>query len=182
MWESYSEKQLTSAVIPNFRPMIVPQFSALSSIPRGIYFARPFRPCTIKVFGEKPGNTREFQSPPRAESMFAEGEVAWEREPKSRNSLTTKGALMSINILISQLAGQQGAGAAAPAKYSDDQKLRIVDDARHTSKRRELHRRRSAHTIRIIEQRPRARIVDDPVIRIRRRCAGFEGTSSQGAR
>ncbi|MCA3275373.1 MAG: hypothetical protein ING26_07610 [Roseomonas sp.] len=33
--------------------------------------ARPFRPCTIKVSGEKPANTREFQSPQRAESMFA---------------------------------------------------------------------------------------------------------------
>jgi hypothetical protein len=33
--------------------------------------ARPFRPCTIKVSGEKPANTREFQSPLRAESMFA---------------------------------------------------------------------------------------------------------------
>jgi hypothetical protein len=33
--------------------------------------ARPFRPRTIKVSGEKPANTREFQSPPRAESMFA---------------------------------------------------------------------------------------------------------------
>jgi hypothetical protein len=32
---------------------------------------RPFRPCTIKVSGEKPANTREFPSPPRAESMFA---------------------------------------------------------------------------------------------------------------
>ena len=38
--------------------------------------APPFRPRTIKVSGEKPANTREFQSPPRAESMFAEGEVA----------------------------------------------------------------------------------------------------------
>jgi hypothetical protein len=37
---------------------------------------QPFRPCTIKVSGEKPANTREFPSPPRAESMFAEGEVA----------------------------------------------------------------------------------------------------------
>jgi hypothetical protein len=33
--------------------------------------ARPFRPCTIKVSGEKPANTREFRSPPWAESMFA---------------------------------------------------------------------------------------------------------------
>ncbi len=33
--------------------------------------ARPFRPCTIKVSGEKPANTREFPSPPRAESRFA---------------------------------------------------------------------------------------------------------------
>jgi hypothetical protein len=33
--------------------------------------ARPFRPSTIKVSGEKPANTREFTSPPRAESMFA---------------------------------------------------------------------------------------------------------------
>jgi len=33
--------------------------------------ARPFRPRTIKVSGEKPANAREFQSPPRAESMFA---------------------------------------------------------------------------------------------------------------
>jgi hypothetical protein len=38
--------------------------------------ARPFRLCTIKVSGEEPANTREFPSPPRAESMFAEGEVA----------------------------------------------------------------------------------------------------------
>jgi len=38
--------------------------------------ARPFRPSTIKVSGEKPANTREFPSPPWAESMFAEGEVA----------------------------------------------------------------------------------------------------------
>ncbi|MFN6253501.1 MAG: hypothetical protein ACK4Y5_15700 [Acetobacteraceae bacterium] len=38
--------------------------------------AQPFRPRTIKVSGEKPANTREFPSPPRAESMFAEGEVA----------------------------------------------------------------------------------------------------------
>jgi hypothetical protein len=33
--------------------------------------ARPFRPCTIKVSGEKPANTREFPSPPMAERMFA---------------------------------------------------------------------------------------------------------------
>jgi hypothetical protein len=33
--------------------------------------ARPFRPCTIKVSGEKPANTREFQSPLWAESMFS---------------------------------------------------------------------------------------------------------------
>jgi hypothetical protein len=33
--------------------------------------ARPFRPRTIKVSGEKPANTREFPSPPWAESMFA---------------------------------------------------------------------------------------------------------------
>ena len=33
--------------------------------------ARPFRPRTIKVSGEKPANAREFPSPPRAESMFA---------------------------------------------------------------------------------------------------------------
>ena len=33
--------------------------------------ARPFRPRTIKVSGEKPAITREFQSPPRAESKFA---------------------------------------------------------------------------------------------------------------
>jgi hypothetical protein len=33
--------------------------------------ARPFRPCTIKVSGEKPANTQEIPSPPRAESMFA---------------------------------------------------------------------------------------------------------------
>ena len=38
--------------------------------------ARLFRPSTIKVSGEKPANAREFPSPPRAESMFAEGEVA----------------------------------------------------------------------------------------------------------
>jgi hypothetical protein len=38
--------------------------------------ARPFRPRTIKVSGKKPANTREFPSPPRAESMFAEGKVA----------------------------------------------------------------------------------------------------------
>ena len=33
--------------------------------------ARPFRPRTIKVSGEKPANTREFPSRSRAESMFA---------------------------------------------------------------------------------------------------------------
>jgi hypothetical protein len=33
--------------------------------------AQPFRLCTIKVSGEKPANTRGFQSPRRAESMFA---------------------------------------------------------------------------------------------------------------
>jgi hypothetical protein len=33
--------------------------------------ARPFRLCTIKVSGEKPANTREYPSPPRAESMFS---------------------------------------------------------------------------------------------------------------
>jgi len=33
--------------------------------------ARPFRPRTIKVYGEKPANAREFLSPSRAESMFA---------------------------------------------------------------------------------------------------------------
>jgi hypothetical protein len=33
--------------------------------------ARPFRLCTIKISGEKPANTREFPSPPRAKSMFA---------------------------------------------------------------------------------------------------------------
>jgi hypothetical protein len=33
--------------------------------------AQPFRPRTIKVSGEKPANTWEFPSPPRAESMFA---------------------------------------------------------------------------------------------------------------
>jgi hypothetical protein len=33
--------------------------------------ARLFRSCTIKVSGEKPANAREFQSPPRAESVFA---------------------------------------------------------------------------------------------------------------
>jgi hypothetical protein len=33
--------------------------------------ARPFRLCTIKVSGEIPANTREFQSLPQAESMFA---------------------------------------------------------------------------------------------------------------
>ena len=33
--------------------------------------ARPFRPRTIQVSGEKPANTREFPSPARAESMFA---------------------------------------------------------------------------------------------------------------
>ena len=33
--------------------------------------ARPFRPRTIKVSSEKPAITREFQSPPRAESKFA---------------------------------------------------------------------------------------------------------------
>jgi hypothetical protein len=38
--------------------------------------ARPFRPRTIKVSGEKSANTREFPSPPWAASMFAYGEVA----------------------------------------------------------------------------------------------------------
>jgi hypothetical protein len=38
--------------------------------------ARSFRLCTIKVSGKKPANTRDFPSPPRAESVFAEGEVA----------------------------------------------------------------------------------------------------------
>jgi hypothetical protein len=38
--------------------------------------ARPFRPRTIKVSGEKPANAREFPSPLRAESMFWEREVA----------------------------------------------------------------------------------------------------------
>ena len=38
--------------------------------------AGPFRHCTIKVSGEKPPNAREFHSPPRAESMFWEREVA----------------------------------------------------------------------------------------------------------
>ena len=38
--------------------------------------ARPFRPRTIKVSGEKPATTREYPSPTRAESMFAEREVA----------------------------------------------------------------------------------------------------------
>ncbi|MFO0189363.1 MAG: hypothetical protein ACK55J_22430, partial [Alphaproteobacteria bacterium] len=38
--------------------------------------ARPFRPRTIKVSGEKPANAREFPSPARAESMFWEREVA----------------------------------------------------------------------------------------------------------
>jgi hypothetical protein len=38
--------------------------------------ARPFRSRTIKVSGEKPTNTPEKPSPNRAESMFAEGEVA----------------------------------------------------------------------------------------------------------
>ena len=33
--------------------------------------ARPFRPRTIKVSGEKPAKPREFPSPPRAESMFS---------------------------------------------------------------------------------------------------------------
>jgi hypothetical protein len=33
--------------------------------------ARLFHPCTIKVSGEKPANTRGFPSPVRAESMFA---------------------------------------------------------------------------------------------------------------
>ena len=33
--------------------------------------ARPFHPRTIKVSGKKPASTREFPSPPRAESMFA---------------------------------------------------------------------------------------------------------------
>jgi hypothetical protein len=33
--------------------------------------AQIFRRRTIKVFGEKPANTREFPSPPTAESMFA---------------------------------------------------------------------------------------------------------------
>jgi hypothetical protein len=33
--------------------------------------ARLFRLRTIKVSGEKPANTRDFPSPPRAESMFA---------------------------------------------------------------------------------------------------------------
>jgi hypothetical protein len=33
--------------------------------------ARPFRPRTIKVSGEKSANTREFPSPSGAESMFA---------------------------------------------------------------------------------------------------------------
>ena len=33
--------------------------------------ALPFRPCTIKVSGEKPANARESPSPTRAESMFA---------------------------------------------------------------------------------------------------------------
>jgi hypothetical protein len=35
-----------------------------------------FRPRTIKVSDEKPPDAREFSSPPRAESMFWEGEVA----------------------------------------------------------------------------------------------------------
>jgi hypothetical protein len=38
--------------------------------------ARAFRLSTTKVSDEKPANTRELPSPPRAESMFAEGEVA----------------------------------------------------------------------------------------------------------
>jgi hypothetical protein len=38
--------------------------------------SRPFRPRTIKVSGEKPANAREFPTLLRAESMFAEGEVA----------------------------------------------------------------------------------------------------------
>jgi hypothetical protein len=38
--------------------------------------ARPFRLRTIKVSSEKPADAREFPSPPRAESMFGEREVA----------------------------------------------------------------------------------------------------------
>jgi hypothetical protein len=49
--------------------------------------ARPFHPRTIKVSGEKPANTREFPSPFRAGSMFAEGEVAWEKELEKEDSL-----------------------------------------------------------------------------------------------
>ena len=33
--------------------------------------ARPFRPRTIKVSGEKPANAREFRGHPRAESRFS---------------------------------------------------------------------------------------------------------------
>ena len=38
--------------------------------------ARPFRARTIKVSGEKPANAREYPSPPSAESMVTEREVA----------------------------------------------------------------------------------------------------------
>jgi hypothetical protein len=65
--------------------------------------------------------------------------------------------------------------------HSDDQKFCIRDGATYGSKRRELHRRRCAHTIRIIEQSTRAGIEDDPIIHFRGRCTSFEGARGQSA-
>jgi hypothetical protein len=65
--------------------------------------SQPFRPCTIKVSGEKPANTREFPSPRRAESMFWEREVAWEREPLKQPSLGPPSGQPQQHALISEI-------------------------------------------------------------------------------
>jgi len=55
--------------------------------PRRVHFRAIFRHRTSHANLRTPAITREFPSPPRAESMFGEREVAWEREPKRQPSL-----------------------------------------------------------------------------------------------
>ena len=94
-----------------------------------------------------------------------------------------RGASRVMQRTASEVDGKTEGGTKPPppAKYSDDQKLRIVDDARDTGECRELQRRHSANAIGIIKQGAGCRVVDDAVIRLRRNRPGIECAGGQGA-
>ena len=113
--------------------------------------ARPFHPRTIKISGKKPVNAREFPSPPRAESMFAEREVAQRWEPKVRNSLAQSvhvaplHAVSSVRVLEVHSVGDEHFNIGYDHSAAFDHYSAYADDERQEKLRRAAHPYECSH-------------------------------------